>query len=133
MRNLTSLLISLLLTIHLFSQPVIHSFLPTSGPVGATVIIKGTGFSTTPADNITYFGAVKASVSDATDTTLTVAVPAGATFQSITVTTNNLTAYSINSFVVTFAGGGSSFTSTSFLPKINLEAGIYPHSASGSR
>lgn len=128
MKIFTSLLISLLFTVHLFSQPVIHSFAPATGPVGTTVIIKGNGFTTTPTDNIVYFGAVKATVSNANDTTLAVTVPVGATFQPITVTTDNLTAYSINSFIVTFAGGGSSFTSTSFLPKLNLEAGIYPHS-----
>jgi len=39
----------------LFSQPVINFFTPTSGPVGTTVTIKGTGFSTIPANNIVYF------------------------------------------------------------------------------
>jgi FG-GAP-like repeat/IPT/TIG domain/Secretion system C-terminal sorting domain len=128
MKNFTFLLISLLFTIHLFSQPVIRFFSPTSGPIGTTVTIKGTGFSTTPTDNIVYFGAVKTTVSDANDTTLNVTVPVGATFQPITVTTNKLTGYSINSFIVTFPGGGASFTSASFLPKIDLAAGIYPHS-----
>jgi hypothetical protein len=111
-----------------FSQPVINSFSPVSGPVGVAVTIKGMGFSATPALNTVYFGAIKATVSSSTDTTIIASVPVGTTYQPITVTTNNLTAYSVNSFIVTFSGGGGPFISTSFLPKVDQAAGIYPHS-----
>jgi len=73
-------------------------------------------------------GAVKANVSTGNDTSLTIIVPAGATYQPVSVTTNNLTAYSVNPFIVTFSGGGAPFLSTSFMPKSDITSGIYPHS-----
>ena len=84
--------------------PTITSFSPTSGSVGTTVTITGTNFSTIASNNIVYFGAVRASVNTATSTSLSVTVPAGATYQPISVTTNNLTAFSTQPFTVTFPG-----------------------------
>jgi hypothetical protein len=130
MKKTFFLLISFLLTLNLFSQPVIHSFSPLSGPVGTTVLIEGAGFKAAANENIVYFGAVKAIIQSATDTTLTVVVPAGATFQPVTVTAGNLTAYSVNSFIVTYPGGSGPFTARSLLPKADLTTGIYPHSVS---
>ena len=60
------------------SALVITSITPTSGPVGTTVTITGSGFSTTAGNNIVYFGAVKATVSAASESSLTVTVPSGA-------------------------------------------------------
>ncbi len=84
--------------------PTITSFTPASGPIGTTVTITGTNFSSTPADNIIYFGATRATVTSAISTQLSVVVPTGATFEPITVTVNGLTAYSSAPFVVTFEG-----------------------------
>ena len=99
---------------NLFSQPTITSFSPGSGPVGSAITITGTNFSNTAANNIVFFGAVRAIVSVATSTSLTVTVPAGNTYQPISVTVNGLTAYSGQSFITTFAGATSQFTSQSF-------------------
>lgn len=118
---------SLLLSVNLFSQPIINSFSPFFGPVGTIVTIRGTGFGSTTAANLVYFGAVKSDISVASDTLLKVIAPAEATFSPITVTTNNLTAYSVNSFILTYGGAGS-FSTSSFLPKTDLTTGIYPHS-----
>jgi len=107
-------------TVGIPPKPTITSFTPASGSVGTTVTITGTNFSTTPANNIVYFGATQASVSTATTTQLTVTVPPGATHQPISVQTNGLTAHALSPFVVTFAGGGS-FTNCSFEPKVNFE------------
>jgi|GEM_PF-1601457 len=96
------------------AQPAIGSFSPASGVVGSSVTITGTGFSTTAANNIVYFGAVKAVVSNATATALTVTVPSGSTYQPLSVTTNGLTAYSALPFVATFPGGSHSFASNAF-------------------
>ncbi len=102
------------LSLHCFPQPSITSFSPVSGPVGTTVTINGANFSTTPSNNIVYFGAVKANVTAATTISLTVTVPAGTTYQPITVTVNNLTAYSNKPFNVTFTGAAPEFTTQSF-------------------
>lgn len=59
--------------------PTITSFSPTSGAVGTTVTIIGTNFNTTPVNNIVYFGTVKATVTASTATSITCAVPVGAT------------------------------------------------------
>lgn len=86
--------------------PVISSFSPTSGPIGSSVVITGNNFNTTPANNIVYFGATKAVVSAASVTSLTVTVPSGATYKSISVTNNNLTAYSRLPFVTSYVTCG---------------------------
>lgn len=95
------------LSISVLGQPVINSFSPQSGIIGSNVTIAGTNFSSTAANNIVYFGAVRATISAASATSLTVQVPIGATCQPITVTVNQLTAYSSKPFVVTFTGGGN--------------------------
>src|SRR4051794_15552322 len=117
----------------LFAQtippPVIYSFFPLSGPVDTTVTIKGDNFSTDPTQNVVYFGAVQAPVVSATTTTLTVTVPAGATYQPITVTTNHLTAYSNTFFNVTFPTNGSGLTTSTFIKKdTDYSTHSYPQS-----
>lgn len=103
----------------IFAQaPTIVNFSPASGPIGTSVVITGTNFSTTTTNNIVYFGAVKATVTAAAANSLTVTVPAGASYKPITVAVaGNLSlAISATPFITTFAGGGSitsgSFTST---------------------
>src|SRR5689334_2413892 len=65
-----------------FAQvPIISSFTPASGPIGALVTINGANFSATAANNTVYFGAVKAVVQSASTTSLTVTVPAGAAYK----------------------------------------------------
>ncbi len=98
----------------LAAQPVINLFSPLKGPVGTLVTITGSGFASLPADNIVYFGGVRATVISATPTQLTMLAPAGATFRPVTVTANGLTAYSRQPFVVTFAGGGLPFSAANF-------------------
>jgi hypothetical protein len=102
------------LSLNLFSQPAIIAFSPGSGPAGSTVTITGTNFNTTPANNIVFFGTVRANVLTATISSLTVTVPAGAVYQPISVTVNRLTAWSDQQFVTSFAGGTSQFTPQSF-------------------
>ncbi len=116
---------TLLVAQHLFAQPVITNFTPESGPVGTPVVISGTNFSTTAANNIVYFGAVKAVVSSATSTILMVAVPAGATGEPISVTTNGLTAYSAKPFSISFSGDVA-ISSVSFASKVNYATGRNP-------
>ncbi len=100
------------------NAPTINSFIPLSGPVGQVVKINGTNFSTTPANNIVYFGAVKAVVSSATATALFVTVPAGATYQPISVTTNGYSILSKQPFNTTFPDGN--ITLNTFIKKLSL-------------
>jgi hypothetical protein len=115
----------------LFAQaPVISSFSPTSGSVGTTVTITGNNFDATSGNNIVYFGGVKATVSSATATTLKVIVPAGSTYQPISVlnVARNLTGYSVVPFNTTFSGK-SQISSAEFDPGITFPSGSAPVSS----
>lgn len=111
------------------SIPTITSFTPASGAIGTTVTITGTNFSAVAANNIVYFGATRATVTAATPTQLTVTVPVGATYQSISVLVNGLTAFSTKPFLVTFADGGV-IDACSFAPKVDFTSGTQPQSVS---
>lgn len=100
------------------SIPKITSFTPVSGPAGAIVNINGLNFDAIPENNIVYFGATKAIVVGASESSLAVVVPSGATYQPVTVTCNKLVAYSAKSFLLTFQSGPS-FTAGSFTKKID--------------
>ncbi|WP_214071778.1 FG-GAP-like repeat-containing protein [Mucilaginibacter sp. dw_454] len=88
----------------LAAPPAVVSFSPTSGPVGTSVTIIGSGFNTTAANNIVFFGATMAQVTAASATSLTVTVPNGATYQAISVLngSTHLIGYSAKPFAVTF-------------------------------
>lgn len=110
------------ITLKSLTPPVITSFTPASGPTGTLVTIVGVGFDPLPANNIVYFGASQATVLTATATELTVTVPAGATYQPLTVLANKLTGYSSAPFTVTFDGKG--IDSNSFAPKVDFSIGM---------
>ena len=90
------------------AAPVVSSFTPTSGAVGATVTISGQNFSTTATDNtVTFLGeaadadnAVVMTVSAATATELTVTVPSSAVTGKIQVAVNSVMAVSSDDFTV---------------------------------
>lgn len=115
--------ILLLCSAVLFAQPTIKTFSPTSGHIGTTVTITGTNFHVVPDSNLVRFGTAKATVVAAATTSLIVTVPLGATSQSITVTTDSLTAFSIVPFEVKFAGGGFVLPG-SFATQLNFASGI---------
>ncbi len=92
--RLSTLMLTLLCSVVLFScgdddAPVIElsitSFTPTAGVIGSEVVITGTGFSTTLAENSVRFGVTEANVTAATATRITATVPAGVTTSLITV------------------------------------------------
>jgi large repetitive protein len=98
-----------------FGSPLsITSFSPTNGSAGSSVKITGNNFSASAADNIVYFGAVKAVVTSASSSELQVVVPVGATYQPITVTVGGRTAHSVLPFIVTFPGAERFFSSQTF-------------------
>lgn len=84
--------------------PKITSISPLSGNIGTFVTINGNNFSSTPADNVVYFGATKAIITSAATNKLIVIVPPGALYEiPITVTVNECTAQSPDLFNPTFA------------------------------
>lgn len=106
----------------LSAQPVITAFSPQQGEVGSSVTITGSNFSTMPANNIVYFGAAQAVVTAASATMLTVRVPAGATYDFISVNTGGLAAYAGRPFDVLISGAGDH---SSFAPYNNYTASSY--------
>ena len=74
-----------------YTPPTISSISVNSGPYNTVVIITGTGFDTTPANDKVSFNGKAAIVSAATATQITVAVPLGAGTGNITLSVNNLT------------------------------------------
>lgn len=82
--------------------PTITSFSPTVGNIGIIDTILGTNFSTTPADNVVYFGASRAQVLSSTSSQLLVRVPVGITHKPITVNANGLTAFSDKPYATTY-------------------------------
>jgi hypothetical protein len=109
-----------LLGCDIFGQPTINGFNPNMGPVGTVVNISGANFDPISANNIVYFGAVRAIVTSATTTTISAIVPISTSYSPITVTVNNLTAYSVLPFIVTFTNGGS------FNAKKDFQTGVNP-------
>lgn len=90
-------------------------FTPNGGPIGSTVTLYGTGFSTTPASNAVKFNGVSATVSSASINKLVVSVPASATTGPISVTVAASTVTSTQNYVVG-AATGQAPTISSFTP-----------------
>jgi hypothetical protein len=113
------------------APPIVMSFTPTSGPVGTSVTITGANFNAAASDNIVYFGAVKATVSSGTTTSLNVTLPAGATYQPISVLDNatGLTGYSSKPFITTFTNPfGTGIPADFYKPKVDFATGSQPFS-----
>jgi hypothetical protein len=118
------LLLALLLFVlpKAIAQPTVSSLSPTNGFPGSAVTITGTNFNTTPANNIVYFGATRAAVSSASSTSLSVNVPAGATYSPVTVTNDatQLTGYSLLPYLPTFDNSEYMSGTVNFDPKVSL-------------
>jgi YD repeat-containing protein len=100
------------------NQTAILYFTPQSGPVGTSVTISGTAFSTNSSQDTVAFHGTNATVNSATATQIVTTVPTGATTGPITITTPNGTATSSMSFTVTASGANGAPTITGFTPTI---------------
>jgi len=78
--------------------PVLTDFSPKTGRAGAAVTITGMHFSKTLAENIVKFNGVAAKVTQASETSLTMAVPDGSITGKITVSVNGQEAVSTADF-----------------------------------
>ena len=96
----------------------ISGFNPLSGPVGTSVTVFGSGFSTTLATNVVKFNGTSATVTAATATSLVVTVPTGASTGAINITNGAASATSSGSFVV---GSLAVPTVTGFTPTIGAQ------------
>jgi len=94
----------------------ISGFSTNQGAAGTQLIIDGTGFSTTPGDNVVSFNGVAATVIAASQTQLIVLVPPGATSGEVSVHTGAATVNSPAPFNVT--SGASGPTITGFSPTL---------------
>jgi uncharacterized protein (TIGR03437 family) len=95
----------------------IVAFNPQSGPVGASVVIQGVGFSGVLDENSVQFNGVQAEVMESTNTQIVAIVPSGATSGPITVTTPTGAATS-SLFAVSAASGAPAITH--FTPSIGI-------------
>jgi hypothetical protein len=84
------------------AQPEITHFLPTSGAVGSSVTIYGSGFSAITSNNTVFLGVIETSIISNTSTEIVISVPYGASYTPISVYTNGLYASSSQRFNVTF-------------------------------
>lgn len=105
------------------APPVITTFAPLFASVGASITITGKNFSVIAANNIVYFGGVRATVTAATTTSLVVTVPTGSTQIPISVTVDKLTAYSAQLFGIVFSGASGAFSAASFAPHQERDLG----------
>ena len=104
------------------TEPYISSFSPINGFSGDTVTITGTNFNSTPSNNIVNFNGTQAVVTAATETSLTVTVPAGASTGKIRVEVGCGLVATTNNFTVNVLG----VTDTS-----KLGFAIFPNPSSG--
>ncbi|HSF71277.1 MAG TPA: FG-GAP-like repeat-containing protein, partial [Methylotenera sp.] len=115
-----------MITLTLAYAPTITSLTPASGNVGSNVTIAGTNFSAVAAGNTVFFGATKATVTQATANSLTVTVPAGASYAPVSVTNNSVTQLMADSrarFNPTFSPSKASIGTEDFAPKVDFASG----------
>ena len=106
------------------SQPSVSAISSSVGPIGTNLVISGTGFNTSAAQNVVYFGATKATVNNAAATSLSVTVPVGANHKAISVlnAATGLSGYSSSIFNTSFSCG-SSLSAASFASSFNYAVG----------
>src|ERR1035437_2594916 len=100
-----------------FAQsPTISSLSAYSGKPGDSVTINGANFDLLTGNDVVRFGAVRASVSTASNNTISVSVPSGATYGPVSVEIpNGKTGFSSRAFLPTFSPSGP-ITDHSFGP-----------------
>jgi hypothetical protein len=79
----------------------INGFSPESGPIGAEVVIYGSGFNSAPSGNAVFFNGIQTPVLYASNASLVVEVPTGATTGPISVNVGANTVTSSSVFTVT--------------------------------
>ncbi|MEN9394121.1 MAG: hypothetical protein RL362_342 [Bacteroidota bacterium] len=105
----------------LFAQISIQSLSSSSAVPGEVITINGTGFNGSVSSNVVFFGGVKATVSSASSSSLSVVVPTGAAYGPITVlnSSTQLQTTSSTYFTPVFTPSkGSTWTVNDFDPLV---------------
>lgn len=106
--------------------PGISSFAPASGPIGSTVVVRGTNL----ADTLELrFNGVQTSFTTDSGIQVTAVVPLGANTGPVSITTPNGTAVSPDVFTVTIGPPNDPFASPEILP---ATAGVVARSTVGA-
>ena len=115
-------------TVTVVPIPSVITVSPAYGNPGSTVNITGSNFNPVAANNIVSFGAVKATVTAATPTSLQVTIPVNAMHDYISVQdiATGLIGYSQLKFTPTYTNTGLMPDSVNFKPKVNFTAGATP-------
>ena len=111
-------------------SPTVTAISSSSARPGQSITITGTNFSTTPANNIVWFGSVRGVVTAATGTQLTVTVPVGAQHAPVTVSAFGL-AGSSRSFFTPGYQGAAAFSGSDFSAATTLSAGYMARVTAG--
>src|SRR3954464_2501411 len=92
-RKASTVLVVLLLSIcagKANAAPSITSLTPSTGAVGASIVIAGSGFGSPQGSSTVKFNGVTAAVTAWTTTSITATVPAGATTGNVVVTVSGV-------------------------------------------
>jgi uncharacterized protein YjdB len=129
MANSGSASVSVIRNSPLIVPPAISAVSPLVGYPASSVTITGTNFNTTPANNIVYFGATRATVTTASATSLTVTVPTGATYMPVSVnnTASALTGYSQYPFLPTYDNSAYAPGTVNMNGKVDFATGTVPY------
>ncbi len=129
-RFILSLLLLATCAVGFAQAPRITSFTPTAAKPGDVVTLTGTGFNATAANNVVFFGATRATVTAASATSVTVAVPTGATYAPINLlnTGSVLACASLSNFNPIYAPAKNNITASDFLPNVDFANGGGPFS-----
>ena len=109
--------------------PVITALSASSGIAGTSIEITGIRFNSNAALNIVKFGAVRAEVTAATDSSLIVKVPSGATYSPVSVlnSATGLAGYSSKYFSLSFSPSKSTINSLDLSLAVGFTAGTNPY------
>ncbi len=108
-------------------RPVIREVNKVSGSITEVVTLKGSNFGTDATKLSVFFGATKATIQFVSDQLMEVNIPAGTTYQFISVTNliTGLIGYSHDPFLLSF-GGDVGFNPTNLQGQFDFDAEILP-------
>ncbi len=117
-------------TVTVIGTPVVSGLSSYVAAPGASITISGSDFNASTTNNIVYFGATRATVTSASNTSLSVTVPIGATYMPIVSVENTacaFTGYSQNLFLPTYNNAGFVTNTVNFDPHVSFTSGSGPY------